>query len=138
MWGVKPMENDHAMEWLANDVQQPLCMAIKKALEGFLTETEVDEVRQVEAEAAAALLADCTSSSLKGKYALIALGYQSEEHDLWGLAISAIARIRSNARWLSQWNDPGAKLRTLDELMSDLQAAKKRFEDARRQSPEGC
>ncbi len=132
-WGVRPMENDHAMEWLSNEVDQPLCTAIKKALEGFLNESEVDEVRQLEAEAAAALLVDCTSGCLQGKYAPIALQYQASEQGLWDLGLRVIARIRCNAQWLSQWNDPAAKLRSLDELVSDLEATKRRFAPEQRE-----
>ena len=54
-WGYEPMDDDTALDWLANEVDAPLLAAIKRTLQGYLELTEADDVKTIEAIAAAAL-----------------------------------------------------------------------------------
>jgi hypothetical protein len=124
-WGYEPMENDYALEWLINEVEAPLLAAIKKALQAYLEQSEKDDVRTIEAEAAAALLVDLAGSHAAMKYTDFSggyLGYAAKEDELWSLAAKVIARIlEQEQQWLGGWGEPERKLQVLKQLLSDLQ-----------------
>jgi hypothetical protein len=100
-WGYGPMENDHALGWLADQVESRLVAAIKGTLQAYLADPQGDEVKLIEAEAAAALLADLVSRYAEGKYSRIDVSYLARAERLWGLAIEAVNRIMENERWLA-------------------------------------
>jgi Domain of unknown function (DUF4259) len=123
-WGYGPMENDEALEWLANEVAAPLLAKRKQAFNAYLQQTEKDEMRMIEAEAAAALLVDLTGDPAKLKYAPFSSGflaYQAKEDQLWSLAARVITKILTEEGWLSGWGEPRLKQQALKELLSELQ-----------------
>lgn len=124
-WGYDPMDDDLALEWLANEVEAPLLTAISKTLQAYLDQTEKDDVKTIEAIAAAALLVDLTGDHSKMKYTHFSsgyLGYEANEADLWSLAARVIEKIVEEEKdWLSGWADPQQKAQVLKQLVSDLQ-----------------
>jgi uncharacterized protein DUF4259 len=74
-WGYGAMENDEALEWLVNEVEAPLLVKIKQAFNAYLEQSEKDEVRLSEAEAAAALLIDLTGDHTRLKYTPFSSGF---------------------------------------------------------------
>jgi hypothetical protein len=123
-WGYAPMESDEALEWLADKVEAPLLTAIKGTLQAYLDQTEKDDVKMIEAEAAAALLIDLTGTCGKMRYTDFSGGYlgdAAQESELWSLAAKAIAKIITEEQWLSGWNKPQQKLQVLKQLLSELQ-----------------
>jgi hypothetical protein len=121
-WGHKAMENDLALEWLANEVEAPLLATIKKTLQSYLDHTEKDDLKTIEAEAAAALLVDLTGDHAKMKYNHINCGYLAKNDNLWSLAVDAITKIMRDDEFISGWNDPQLKRQLLTQLLSDLQS----------------
>jgi hypothetical protein len=123
-WGYEAMENDAALEWLANEVEAPLLEKMKQAFNAYLEQTEKDDVRMIEAEAAAALLVDLTGDHAKLKYTPFSSGflaYQAKEDQLWSLAGKAITKLLTEEDWLSDWSEPQNKREALKELLSELQ-----------------
>ncbi len=123
-WGYEPMQNDEALEWLANEVEAPLLTAIKETLQAYLDQTEQDDVKTIEAEAAAALLVDLTGDHAKMKYIHFNsgyLGYEVKKSELWSLATKVVAKIIEQEAWLSGWDEPEQKRQVLKLLLSDLQ-----------------
>ena len=53
-WGYEPMDDDLALGWLADRVEAPLLAAIRGTLQAYLDQTEKDDVKTIEAIAAAA------------------------------------------------------------------------------------
>jgi hypothetical protein len=127
-WGYEPLDDDLALEWLANQVETPLLAEISKTLQAYLDQTERDDVKTIEAIAAAALLVDLTGDHTKMKYTHFNsgyLGYEAKEADLCSLAARVIEKIIEEERnWLSGWDDPQQKVQALKRLVSDLQQIK--------------
>jgi hypothetical protein len=127
-WGYEPMDDDLALDWLANEVESPLLTAIKRTLQTYLDKTEKDDVKTIEAIAAAALLVDLTGDHTNMKYTHFNsgyLGYEAKEADLWSLAAKVIEKIMEEEKdWLSDWNDPQKKVQVLKQLVFDLQQIK--------------
>jgi len=126
------MENDEALEWLANEVEAPLLAAIKRTLQAYLDQTETDDVKTIEAEAATALLVDLTGDHAKMKYTHFNsgyFGYEAKENDLWSLGAKVIAKVMEEEAWLSNWNEPQRKLQVLEQLLSDLQGIQEGSKD---------
>src|SRR5690349_19889247 len=119
-WGYEPMENDEALEWLANEVEAPLLGTIKKAFQTYLDQTQKDDMKTIEAEAAVALLVDLTGGYAKMKYTQINSGYLAKEDTLWSVAVNVLTRIMEDKDWLSGWGDPQQKLQVLKQLLTDL------------------
>ncbi len=130
-WGEKPMENDEALEWLANQVESPLLACVERTFQRFLADP-ADEVSLIEAEAAAALLVDLTGDQTRMKYTDFRggfLGYEARQRGLWTLAARAVEKILEDKEWLSGWNDPERKEAILKDLLADLKAAEAAYED---------
>ena len=127
-WGYEPMDDDTALDWLANEVEAPLLAAISKTLQAYMDQTEKDDVKTTEAIAAAALLVDLIGDHTKMKYTQFHngyLGHEAKEADLCLLAARVIEKIMEQERdWLSNWNDPEKKVQVLKLLVSDLQQIK--------------
>jgi hypothetical protein len=127
-WGYEPMDDDLALGWLADRVEAPLLAAIRGTLHAYLDQTEKDDVKTIEAIAAAALLVDLTGDHTQMKYIHFNsgyLGYETKEADLWSLAARVIEKIIEEERgWLSGWDDPQQKVQVLKQLVSDLQQLK--------------
>ena len=127
-WGYEPMDDDLALDWLADQVEAPLLAAIRGTLQAYLDQTEKDDVKTIEAIAAAALLVDLTGDHTKMKYTHFNsgyLGYEAKEADLWSLAARVIEKIMEEEKgWLSDCNDPQKKVQVLKQLVSDLQQIK--------------
>jgi hypothetical protein len=121
-WGHEAMENDLALEWLANEVEAPLLATIKKTLRSYLDQTEKDDLKTIEAEAAAALLVDLTGDHAKMKYNHINCGYLAKNDNLWSLAVDAITKIMKDDEFIGGWNNPQLKRQLLTQLLSDLQS----------------
>jgi hypothetical protein len=114
------MENDTALDWLASEVEAPLLATIRRTLHAFLEQTQRDDVKMMEAEAAAALLVDLTGGHAKMKYTQINSSYLAKQDGLWSLAATVITRIIEDTDWLGGWNEPQEKLQVLRQLLSDL------------------
>src|SRR5689334_14420933 len=111
-WGYGPMENDGALDWLNYYVVAPLLATMKQAFNAYLEQTEKDEVKMMEAEAAAALLVDLTGDHAKLKYTPFSSGflaYQAKEDRLWSTAAGVITKILTEESWLSGWSEPRLK-----------------------------
>ena len=122
-WGYRPFENDMAMDWLADQVEQAMANAIDAALRAYLDNPK-DEV-VAEAEAAAALLVDCAINAKCGKYASFNIAYRAKPHQLWDLAIRAVDKMIADA-WYRDFTSPAEKFATLNELRAELQQGKDR------------
>jgi hypothetical protein len=124
-WGYGPLDDDIALDWLAEEVEAPLLAAIKKALHAYSDQPEKDDARTIEAVAAAALLVDLTGHHTRMKYAHFHTGYLGHavrEADLWSLAVGVVERIiEEEDTWLRGWNDPAQKVQALRQLVADLQ-----------------
>jgi hypothetical protein len=124
-WGYKPMDDDVALDWLADQVEAPLLAAIRGTLQAYLDQTGKDDVKTIEAIAAAALLVDLTGDHTQMKYTAFSsgyLGYEAKETDLWLFAARVIEQIMEEERdWLRGWDDPQQKVQGLKQLVSDLQ-----------------
>jgi hypothetical protein len=120
-WGCEPMDDDHAAEWLVNEVQVPLLATIKRTLQTYLNQTEQRDTKHTEAIAAAALLADLTRGQARMKYVDLDCGWMAEEHCPWSLACTAIKKIMQDEPWISGWSDPQKKLSVLERLLAELQ-----------------
>jgi hypothetical protein len=122
-WGVQPMQNDGACDWMGDRVAPVLVKAIEDTLLAFLDNSD-DEIEQPEAEAAAALLVDCTGSMTKTKYQALDIHALAEDRRLWDLALKVVDSLIEE-KWWSGWKDPQAKLDALKELRADLERVKK-------------
>lgn len=124
VWGYEAMENDLALEWLANEVEAPLLAKMKQAFNAYLEQTEKGDLRMIEAEAAAALLIDLTGDHAKLKYTPFSNGFfahQAKEDQLWSLAAMVITKLLTEEDWLNGWSEPRLKQQALQELRSELQ-----------------
>jgi hypothetical protein len=122
-WGYKPMEGDVALDWLANEVDALLLGAIRRALEAYLGQTERDDVKLTEAEAAVGLLIDLAGDHTRMKYTRFASGFlarKAKEEQLLSLATKAVAQILTEEEWLQGWTSPQLKKQALEELLADL------------------
>lgn len=127
------MENDCALEWLANEVEAPLLAKMKQAFNSYLEQTEKDAGRMMEAEAAAALLVDLTGDHAKLKYAPFSSGflaYQAKEDRLWSLAAGVIMKILTEDGWLGGLSEPRLKQQALKELLYELQQIEARNQES--------
>ena len=120
-WGYQPIENDAASEWLANEVEGPLLATIKQTLQGYLDQTEMDDVKTHEAETAAALLVDVTCDHARMKYIDLNSGWLAKQEDLWSLAVKVVKNIMQDDRWISNHNELQRKIAVLEGLLVDLQ-----------------
>jgi hypothetical protein len=123
-WGYEPMENDYALEWLANEVQGPLLATIKRTLQAYLDQTDKDDDKSIEAEAAAALLVELTGDHAKRRSIDLNCGWLAKQQDLWSLAASVIRKLMVDKRWINDWNEPKRKMVVLEQLLSNLQHSK--------------
>jgi hypothetical protein len=126
-WGYEPMDDDLALDWLANEIESPLLTAIKRTLQAYSDQTGKDDAKTIEAIAAAALLVDLTGDHTKMKYTHFRSGYlahEAKEVDLWSLAIAVIQKIMEDKNWLSGCKDPQRKVLVLNQLVTDLQHVK--------------
>lgn len=69
-WGEDPMQNDTALDGLRARVEEPLATTIGETLIGYLQ----GAAQPAEAEAAAALLVDCSGPAGGAKYRGIDIG----------------------------------------------------------------
>lgn len=122
-WSEEPLGSDEAQEWITNSITQPMLDAIVIALDRFLTD-KTDDVRNVEAEAAVALLIDLANR--KGRPPYVQLdpgGHLASQSGVWDKATEAIKTLMSQAKWLAQWNNPQKKMGVLMQLLTELQDA---------------
>lgn len=97
----------------------PLCDAIQRTLRAFLDGSDT-QITEMQAEVAAALLVDCTSTKTYTKYETIDIQTIAVKRDLWNLAIAAVDKMIASD-WPSKWDEPKDKLAVLVELRGDLQ-----------------
>jgi hypothetical protein len=126
-WGYGSMENDDALEWLANSVEWPMAMTIKNILRAFIAGERAD-ILHVEVEAAVALLvkyADASRwlgwSAENAQYE-IELGHVFAQEKLWHSASEAVEKMLKDEEWLQSWTDPGIKKKVPEDLLSDVRA----------------
>ncbi|QDV37793.1 DUF4259 domain-containing protein [Tautonia plasticadhaerens] len=116
VWGEGPMDNDSALDWMANSVESPFAAAIEEALRGYLEGRRAP----AEAEAAAALLVDYTLCPGAMRYRHIDLSHEAKERGLWKIGIDAVERMMADIPWLDSWIDPDAKRLVLEDLKAEL------------------
>lgn len=119
-WGYEPMENDIALDWVAESVETPLLAAIERALRDYSSATEPDDVQKSDAEAAVALLLDLTTKPSQLRFSKLDFIFNSKEKGLFELAIAVVTRLRDDVSWISEWNDSDKKHQVLNELLSEL------------------
>ncbi|HEY7152990.1 MAG TPA: DUF4259 domain-containing protein [Gemmataceae bacterium] len=119
-WGYGPMENDCALDWIAEFAEKPILTAIECALRDFSSAADPDDIQKSEAEAAAALLLDLTTTPSLMRYSKVDFIFNAKKKDLFNLAIAAITRLIDDKDWLAEWNDPEKKFQMLNELLSEL------------------
>jgi len=122
-WGYGPMENDAAWDWIAKYAAFPLVTAIEDTLRAALS-APADDLKNHQAEAAAALLLECTSSKEDASFLYAHVRPHAIRKRLWDLAIESLQKVMANRDWLAGWTDPHAKIRALERLVSDLQQSK--------------
>jgi hypothetical protein len=127
-WGYEPMDDDLAFEWLANEIEAPLLGTIKRTLQAYLDQTERDDDKTIEAQAAAALLVDLTGDNAKIGYIDLDCGWVAvdddwltREGDLWVLATKVINKIMEDDRFINAFTKPQEKKSVLTRLLTDLQ-----------------
>jgi hypothetical protein len=120
-WGYFSMQNDCAMDWVAQHVEMPLIQAIIGALRRYVDSMEGDDTRKHEAEAALALLIDLSSVQSIGRYTTIDLSSEAQAEGVWDLAIDVANKLLLEDQWLALWNEPEKKRQILRELLSLLQ-----------------
>lgn len=132
-WGYEPMDDDLAFEWLANEVEAPLLGTIKRTLQVYLDQTERDDVKTIEAQAAAALLVDLTGRYAKMGYIDLDCSWLAREEnwlaregDLLALASTVINKIMQDERFINAYNKPHEKKSVLKRLLIDLQHCQER------------
>ncbi|HEY7154264.1 MAG TPA: DUF4259 domain-containing protein [Gemmataceae bacterium] len=132
-WGYEPMDDDLAFEWLANEIEAPLLGTIKRTLQAYLDQTERDDVKTIEAQAAAALLVDLTGGHAKMRYIDLDCGWLAKdddwltgEGDLWALATTVINKIMQDEHFINAYNEPHEKKSVLERLLADLRHSQER------------
>jgi hypothetical protein len=124
-WGHGSTENDEALEWIANHIEEPIITSIKECLEGFLADPS-DDIKKHEAEAAVALLIDFTANLGSLKRCPINITQLAESAGLWDLGIQGIQLLRADHAWLQEWTTPTEKLAVLNALLSELASVKEK------------
>jgi len=117
-WGYKPMENDEALEWMANEIEMPLFEAIRNKIQDFFGNSE-DDVKKSEVEAAVGLLLDF-AAPLRMENGKVDLRHLASENQIWDQAIAAIEKLRADEKWLEQWNSGEKKKEVLHHLLAKL------------------
>jgi hypothetical protein len=125
-WGVQPTENDSALDWLGEQVEDRLTELIDKTLRAYLDGW--DDIEEYEAEAAMALLLDGTLDLPQLKYRTLNLRYTANVRGLWDLATRAVDRMLEED-WANGWNDPDAKIAALRALRADVERAREQSKD---------
>jgi hypothetical protein len=115
------MQNDTALDWLRERVEEPLAETIGATLTGYLNGT----TQPAEAEAAVALLIDYSGPSSGTKYCGIDIGPGAEERELWDLAEEVVGRLLADSTWLDRWLDPATKVESLKALLEDVKGGAK-------------
>jgi hypothetical protein len=121
-WGYGPFDNDHAMEWLTNCVEEPLLSNIEKTLETFLSDSHGDDVKKLEAMAASAFLVALSSGFNSGSSVPFTIKTNARAHCLYKKGIEAISKLRSDEKWTSGWNSPRDELDVLAKLADNLKS----------------
>jgi hypothetical protein len=124
-WSVQPMQNDAALDWMYKHVSQHLLDEI----ESTLKIQQHGSGREEEAEAAAALLVDCTSGAARTRYRTIDLSYEANSRGLWALAVKVVDAI-SRSEWVDDWKEPQKKVDALKELKAELERAEEEYKKA--------
>jgi hypothetical protein len=115
-WGELPLENDAALDWMATSIVPHLVAAIETALNAYLN----DSGDEPEAEAAAALLVDCTSAKTTMKYNSLNLRLEAKKRHLWRKAVHVVDKIMASEDWIGSWKSSQIKLNALKELKAEL------------------
>jgi hypothetical protein len=123
-WGYGSIENDYALDWIANNVEWRLAMAIKDTLEAFIVGGRTD-ITHFEAEAAVAVLVEYADYAGKNDTENppqpgIRLGPIFAQEGLWRLASEAIDKLLKDQAWLLSWNDPEKKKEVIEKLALDI------------------
>lgn len=118
--GYEPMDDDCACDWLADEIEAPLLGAIKRTLQAYLDQTDRDDVKTIEAEAAAALLVDLTGSHAKMRYMNLDCSWLAREGNLWALATTVVNKIMQDEEWINSYNEPQEKMAVLKRILADL------------------
>ncbi len=115
-WGEDPMQNDTALDWLRARVEEPLAATIDDTLTGYLEGT----AQPAEAEAAVALLIDCSGLPSRAKYRGIDIGPEADARGLWELAEKVVGRMLVDSSWIDGWLDPATKVESLKALLDEV------------------
>ena len=116
-WGVQPMQNDSAYNWIGSRVRPRLAEVVEATLRAYLDGAD-ENIEEEEAETAVAMLVDCTNDS-QMKYKTVDIRFEAKSEGLWDLAIQVVDKMIEED-WASSWKDPDKKRQVLNELKSEL------------------
>jgi len=103
-WGYEAFENDHALDWVGEVVNEDFWSKIKKALEG----EDHDEIR------AAAGVTIAVLSGVRG-----AAPY---EYDIRKIAYDSLKRIMWDGKWLDSWGNPAEVIKGIQKQLRELES----------------
>jgi hypothetical protein len=121
-WNYGSMDNDCALDWVAEFVEKPILDAIERTLRDFSAASGSDDILKSEAEAAVALLVDLTATPSSMKNSKLDFKYNAAQRGLFKLAEEAVNKLRNDENWLAEWNAPEQKLQVLNELLVQLES----------------
>jgi hypothetical protein len=120
-WNYGSMDNDCALDWVAECVEKPILEAIERTLRDFSATSEPNDILKSEAEAAVALLIDLTTTPSLMKNTKLDFTFNATQKGLFALAEEIVNKLRNDENWLAEWNSPEQKLQVLNELLTQLE-----------------
>jgi len=103
-WGHEAFENDHALDWVGEVVNDDFWGKIKTALEG----ENHDEIRAA-AGITIAVLSGCRATA----------PYQ---YDIRKIAYDSLKRIMWDGKWLDSWDDPAEVIKYIQKQLRELES----------------
>lgn len=111
-WGYKPLDSDQALDWLGNEVTDPVGLTVKALLDDFdaaLARNDKwaceDHAYQLRAAALVVISLNFFSDRLHG--------------DLFGRLADALTKIRES-EWMDNWDNPDAVRDEIDKQIEAL------------------
>ena len=103
-WGLGSMENDYALEWLANQVSYPIFLAIYNTINNYLNQPTPDDILRYEVEAAAALLISYYSDVKEEQRSeAVDVVEYAKKADLLNSSAVAVKRLIDDPQWINKW-----------------------------------
>ena len=103
-WGYEAFENDHALDWVGEVVNEDFWSKIKKALEG----EDHDEIRAA-AGLTIAVLSGCRATA-------------PYEYDIRKIAYDSLNRIMGDRNWLESWGHSDEVIKDIQKQLRELES----------------